>query len=170
MSSLGPVIQNEQQLERRSRLLWGGLIVGFFLVHGCILIVGIVLATCDPTHAVIPNYHQQAMEHDKVLAERQASERLGWKWTVTQDAGGVVVQLSDAQGRPVENSIMSIDLYHHARGNQHRRIKLQPVADQPGRYRGDVKINRTGVWQIDLDVQRGAEHFIDRREKYWSQS
>lgn len=170
MSSLGPVSVNDQQLERRSRLLWCSVIVGFFLVHGCVLIVGIILATSDPTHAVIPNYHQQAMEHDKILAERQTSERLGWKWTIAMEHGGVVVQLSDAGGRPVENANISIDLCHHARGNQHRRVNLLPVANQPGRYRGEVQINRTGVWQIDLDAQRGAEHFIDRREKYWSLS
>jgi nitrogen fixation protein FixH len=170
MSSLGSLSVNDQQAERRSRLLWISVIAGFFLVHGSVLIVGIVLATSDPTHAVVPNYHQQAMEHDKVLAERQASERLGWTWTISLDSGGVMVQLNDVQGRQVEHALINIDLCHHARGNQHRRVQLRAIAGQPGCYRGEVKLERSGVWQIDLDVQRGPDRFIDRREKYWSQS
>lgn len=177
MSSLGAVSKSDQHMERRSRLLWIGLIAGFFLVHGSMMIVGIVLATRDPTHAVIPNYHQQAMEYDKVLADRQASERLGWKWSITLESGhttsstnSFIVQLRDTKGQPVVDAQVAVDLCHHARGNQHRRVRLLPVTGQPGQYRGETRLDRSGVWQIDLDVQRGVEHFIDRQEKFWSLS
>jgi nitrogen fixation protein FixH len=175
MSSLRPVTTTEQQQERRAWLQWGGLIAGFFVVQFSMSIVAIVLATSDPTHAVIPNYHQQAMAHDKVLSARQASERLGWRWTIALETSSsssamnsFTVQLKNQQGQPIEQALVSVDLCHHARGNQRQRVCLTPVENQPGVYRGVGQLSKTGVWQIDMDAQRGEEHFIDREEKFWS--
>lgn len=175
MSTAGAVIDLEQKSERRARRVWGGLIADFFVIQFSMSIVAIVLATSDPTHAVIPNYHQQAMEHDKVLSERQASERLGWKWTVALDTTTATatrncftIHLRNGQGDPVEGAQVTVELWHHARGNQRQRVRLIPVVNQPGHYRGEAHLGRTGVWQIELSVQRGSEHFIDRQEKFWS--
>lgn len=174
MSSTGAVIELEQQSERRARLMWGGLIAGFFVVQFSMSMVAIVLATSDPTHAVIPNYHQQAMEHDKILSERQASERLGWKWKVyletpssSSPVHSFTVEIKNAQDRPVEMAQVSVELWHHARGNQRQQVRLTPVGHQTGLYRGQARLGRTGVWQIDLNVIRDGERFVDRQEKFW---
>lgn len=175
MSSLGSVISTEQQLERRAWFRWCSLIALFFVVQFSMSFVAIVLATSDPTHAVVPNYHQQAMDHDKVLSERQASERLGWKWTIVLESSTsnstmncFTVHLKNSQGQPIEQAEIQVDLYHHARGNQRQTVRLTPVENQPGAYRGFSRLGKTGVWQIDLNVKHGTEHFNDRREKYWS--
>ncbi len=167
--------EEEQQQERRAKWIWGGIIAGFFIVQFSMSIVAIVLATSDPTHAVIPNYHQQAMEHDKVLSERQASERLGWKWAIqlethssTSPTHTFTVQIHDAHDEPVRNAQVSIELWHHARGNQRQRVRLAEETHQPGVYRGTARLGRTGIWQIDLDVLRENQHFMDRKEKFWS--
>jgi nitrogen fixation protein FixH len=176
MSSLGPVTTPDiAKLERRSWYIWTGLIAGFFVVQFSMSIVAIVLATSDPTHSVVPNYHQQAMEHDKVLAARHASEKLGWKWSISVDelqsklaVRGFTVQLKDAQGNAIEGAEVAVELCHHARGNQIQKVRLIQVPQQPGTYHGEAMLDRSGVWQIDLNVHRQAEHFIDRAEKFWS--
>ncbi len=176
MSSLGPVTSAETtKLERRSWFMWTGLIAAFFVVQFSMSAVAIVLATGDPTHAVIPNYHQQALDHDKVLAARQASDKLGWKWNISVDdlqsklaKRGFTIQLKDAQGKAIESAEVAVELCHHARGNQIQKIRLTPVPQQPGMYHGEAILGRPGVWQIDLNVHRQAEHFIDRTEKFWS--
>lgn len=176
MSSLGSVNTPETvKQERRSWLLWSGIIGGFFLVQIALGISAIILATSDPTHAVIPNYHQQAMDHDKVLAARQSSERLGWKWTISLDTPkssfnkrGFTIQLKDGQGKAVESADVSVELCHHARGNNIQKIRLVPILQQPGAYHGEAVMERSGVWQIDLNVHRQNEHFVDRSEKFWS--
>jgi nitrogen fixation protein FixH len=124
---------------------------------------------------VIPNYHQQAMDHDKVLAARQASEKLGWKWSISVDdlqakmtTRGFTIELKDAQGKAIESAEVAVELCHHARGNQIQKVRLFPVPQQPGMYHGEALLDRSGVWQIDVNIHRQAEHFIDRTEKFWS--
>lgn len=176
MSSLGSVTSPDTvKQERRSWLLWTGVIGVFFVVQITLGISAIVLANSDPTHAVIPNYHQQALDHDRVLAARQSSERLGWKWTISIDdpksaiaKRGFTIQLKDGQGKAVESADVAVELCHHARGNNIQKIRLTPIPQQPGAYHGEALLERSGVWQIDLNVHRQNEHFIDRTEKFWS--
>lgn len=174
MPTSGTITPTSQQ-ERRSKYLWLAIILGLFVVQFTMSGVAIVLANSDPTHAVIPNYHQQALEYDKVLNARHISERLGWKWTITLDSlrttsgkRGLILELQDAESKPLEQAEIDLSLCHHARGNQVQKVHLTPMPDQPGKYRGDAVLQRTGVWQIDVNVNRKSDHFIDRKDQYWS--
>lgn len=154
---------------------WGAIIVGFLAVQFLMSGIAIFLATSDPTHAVIPNYHQQSLEYDKVLAARQTSHQLGWTWTITTgdqiDSSGkriLIVHILDAQSKPVTEASISLQLRHHARGNELQKLLLKPDPQSAGVYRGEAVMNRVGIWQIDISADRNQEHFVDRREKYWS--
>lgn len=161
--------------ERVAKWKWGAIIIGFLAVQILMSGIAIFLATSDPTHAVIPNYHQQSLEYDKVLAARQTSHQLGWTWTITPgeklDITGkraLMVQVLDARSKPVTEATISLQLRHHARGNELQKLQLMPDPKSPGVYRGEAVMNRVGLWQIDINADRNEEHFVDRREKYWS--
>ena len=160
--------------ESRARWTWTGVIVGFIMIQFVMSGVAIYLANSDPTHAVVPNYHQQALEYDKVLAEKKASHDLGWTWNIqcdpAQQSGqrNIAVQLKDAHGQPLNDAQVSLQLFHHARGKDRLTVALFPTGKQPGEYQGHAALQRSGLWQVELNVQRNADHFIDRAEKFWS--
>ena len=66
-----------KQLERRARRFWVSVIVGFLSLQVVIGIVSIVLSISDPTLAVIPNYHQAALDWDVTHRARQLADQLG---------------------------------------------------------------------------------------------
>ena len=56
--------EDMQQLERRARRFWVSVIVGFLGLQVLIGVASVVLALNDPSVAVIPNYHQSALDWD----------------------------------------------------------------------------------------------------------
>lgn len=154
---------------------WVGLIVSLLAIQILIGGIAIFLANSDPTHSVVPNYHQKAMEYDKVLSARQVSHQLGWKWTIVPgqqvDSSGkrqLIIQLQDARAQPIPDAAVSIELWHHARGNYRQNIMLTPMPQQPGSYQGKAIVDRSGLWQVDFIADRLTDHFVDRRENQWS--
>ena len=177
MSSPG-ALEPEVSVEERelfAKWKWVGLIVGLLAMQVIVGGMAIFLANSDPAHSVVPNYHQQAMEYDKVLAARQVSHQLGWTWTIvpSQQLNNIgkrqlIVQLKDYKAQPLTEAQVTIQLWHHARGNQRQSITLSPVPQKPGWYQGEALVDRTGLWQVDLSVDRLKDHFVDRRENNWS--
>lgn len=179
MSTPGTV-ESEYSFEHReifARWKWVGLIVGLLAVQILVGGMAIFLANSDPAHSVIPNYYQQALEYDKVLAARQVSHQLGWKWNVVPgesiDLAGkrtLIIQVQDRKSQPVTDALVMAQLWHHARGNQRQSITFDAVPDKPGWYQGVAVVDRNGLWQVDLTVDRLTDHFVDRRETNWSLS
>lgn len=177
MSSPGPITSEVSMEDRElfAKWKWVGLIVGLLAIQILVGGMAIFLANSDPAHSVIPNYHQQAMEYDKVLAARQVSHQLGWTWTIVPgqqlDSKGkrqLMIQLLDNKSHPLGEAQVAIQLCHHARGNHRQHLALSPVPQKPGWYQGEAVVDRAGLWQIELSVDRLQDHFVDRREIYWS--
>ncbi|MFT3882633.1 MAG: FixH family protein [Gemmatales bacterium] len=177
MSSPG-TLESEVSVQDRelfAKWKWVGLIVGLLSIQVIVGGMAIFLANSDPAHSVVPNYHQQALEYDKVLAARQLSHQLGWTWSIVPgqqiDTTGkrqLTLQLQDNRAQPVTEAHVILQLLHHARGNSRQNITLTPVPQKPGWYQGEAVVDRAGLWQVDLSVDRQKEHFVDRREFHWS--
>ena len=146
-----------QQLERRARRFWVSVIVGFLSLQVVIGIVSIVLSLSDPTIAVIPNYHQAALDWDVTHRARQLTDHLGWQvdYNVvpSEHAGhrSLFVTVLDRDGKPVPGLNVSAKLYHHARGSAVDKFKLTQVAD--GNFQADTKLTDKGLWQIELVME-----------------
>lgn len=146
-----------QQLERRARRFWVSVIVGFLGLQVLIGVASIVLALNDPSVAVIPNYHQSALDWDVTHRARQLADQLGWQidYNVVpgEHAGQrtLLVSILDRDGKPIRDLNVSARLYRHARGGNVDKFKLKEVAD--GNYQADTKLTEKGLWQIELAVE-----------------
>ena len=146
-----------KQLERRARRFWVSVIVGFLSLQVVIGIVSIVLSISDPTLAVIPNYHQAALDWDVTHRARQLADQLGWQVDYnivpSEHAGrrSLLVTILDRAGKPLPGLNVSAKLYRHARGSVVDKFKLTTVAD--GNYQGDTKLTDVGLWQIELVIE-----------------
>ena len=156
MQSIKPDPQEFARLERRARRFWVSLIVCFLGVQVIIGFVSVYLAVGDPSVAVIPNYHQSALDWDIKHRAQQLLQQLGWETTVS--AGPVVagervleLRLVGRSGHTVEQQQVTAKVFHHARGEEIFQLKLRE--QEAGVYEGLLPLTRAGLWQVELTIE-----------------
>jgi len=147
--------------------LWPGIVVGILLTHTVCCLVVVYIATSDPTHAVIPDYHEKAVAWDAIRADALASEQLGWACTIETAAGADLLgerslrlSLKDARGEPVSGATVSLEGYHHARANDTVLADLKEGA--PGEYVAMLKMRKPGLWRFDVKAKWGEDVFVQQ--------
>ena len=150
------------QLERRARRFWVSLIVGLLGIQVLIGVGSIYLSIGDPTVAIIPNYHQAALDWDVKQRAQATLHQLGWQLHAavgpleTESLKRMVaVNITDRQGQPIPNLNVDAVCFHHARGGE--LYSLQFTELTPGQYRSATTLTRPGLWQIEfrLEGQQG---------------
>ncbi len=147
---------------RKRAWVWPGIIIGMLGVHtiGCLIVV--YIATSDPSHAVVSDYHKKAMNWDERQAQARASLQLGWSCTIETalkpDMLGqrtVRISLRDADDQPLTEAQVNLSAYHHARANDISNATFEEGA--PGEYVAMVDMRRPGLWGFDVEVVRGED-------------
>ncbi|MEZ6137141.1 MAG: FixH family protein [Pirellulaceae bacterium] len=154
-------------VERRARRFWVTLIVGFLSVQVIIGFGSVYLALGDPSVAIIPNYHQSALDWDIKHRAEENLRRLGWSVDVnvssaTANLRTIDVRVLDRQGQPVSDLLIEAKVFHHARGSTIYKAQLKET--DPGTYWMSTQLTRAGIWQIDLNLvgeQGVASHCIE---------
>ncbi len=160
--------------ERAARRKWTVIICGLLGIQLAMSFIAIMLATGDPRHSVVHNYHKQALHWNEKAAASHASQTLGWKWEASvaehADANGlrtITIVLRDAQDEPINLALVSLQLVHHARSQEVQQIELLPVPEQPGTYCGEALLRHSGIWQLDLRVVKDQQQFIGTTQQNW---
>ena len=92
------------------------------------------------------------------------NDKLGWR--VELELGNKVspfherelaIVLYDASDHPLDGAEVEVTTFPHARGYQ-RETVLLPARGE-GRYAGNVRFRRKGLWEFRVIVQRGPETF-----------
>lgn len=148
--------------ERKAKRFYTGLVLLLFAIQITILGTALTLAIGDPALAVVPDYHQAALNWDAVHAAAGAAKKLGWQvqLDVSDVADGrgrraVNLQLLDDHDQPIPDLRVSGKAYHHADAEQVERFELESVGD--GRYLAMPSMGRAGLWQIELDIKNAME-------------
>ena len=154
--------------ERKAKWFWVSLIV---LLLGMQLTIGgvaLMLATGDASAAIIPNYHEAALNWDQAKRERSAAERLGWEINLqisdVADGNGlraVRLVVVDRFGMPINHLDASLTFYHLANGHDIRERRLEPIAD--GGYRVMAEMQKPGLWQVNLRLKQLEETIVVQR-------
>lgn len=160
---------DQANLERRARRWWVSGIVSLLGLQVFIGIGSVILAVSDPTVAIVPNYHQKALDWDTAQRAAVLTGKLGWHVTplvglVTEGNNQRLVRVSiqDQQGRPVSDLNVSAAVYHHARGSEIHNLKL--VETDAGYYEGTTKLTQPGVWQVFIQIEGMHGIASDNRE------
>lgn len=159
----------QTNLERRARRWWVSGIVSLLGLQVFIGIGSVILAVSDPTVAIVPNYHQKALDWDATQRAANLTRKLGWQVTPVVGlltTGGdnrlVRVSIRDRQGRPVSDLNVSAAVYHHARGSEIHNLHL--VETDAGFYEGATNLTQAGVWQVYLQFEGNQGIASDNRE------
>ena len=159
----------EASLERRARRFWVGMIVGLLGLQIGIGVVSVMLATGDPSAAVLPNYYESAVNGDVTRRARLKTGQLGWtiQYAVLapergQHAREIRVVIADPQHERVSGLNVAGRIYHHARGQQIFHVQFEET--DPGQYVGHVPLVQSGMWQIDLRMEGAMGIAADNRQ------
>ncbi|MCM2375201.1 FixH family protein [Aporhodopirellula aestuarii] len=154
--------ETEVKAERSAKRFYTGLVLLLFAIQCTILGTALKLAVGDPALAVVPDYHQAALNWDATQAANGAAAKMGWDVEIevsdVADGRGMrAMQLlvSDQTGKPVTDLKVLGKAYHHAAANQVERFELNNVGE--GRYMAMPPMGRKGLWQIELQIQNAGE-------------
>jgi hypothetical protein len=153
----GDQLQAEEhaRLERKARRFWVGLVVGFLGLQVAIGMFSLYVAV-GGADAVIPNYHQAALDWDIKQREVQTLARLGWDVSVVatpvrSGKRGLQVLILGAQGQRIEQQRVSGTAFHHAAGRDLHDFLLQET--DAGLYTSSIPLTQAGLWRVDLTIE-----------------
>lgn len=153
-----PTVSGDNQpSEDASRYIWCGVIIGLLCLQlvGCVF--ALIMATTSSSMAVIPDYHQKAMQWDAHKAQQAKTAALGWKESI--DVSGpmdimenrlITIRVEDADGNPVDINQMEATIYHHADAATLHEVSLEQLA--PGTFRGKLRLRKAGLWQVETKI------------------
>ncbi|QDV21784.1 FixH family protein [Aureliella helgolandensis] len=157
--------------ESHARRWWVSFVVGMLTLQVAIGMTALYLSLSDPTIAVVPNYHQSAVNWDITRRALQLTDSLQWQMNIDvvtsregEPTSELQVQVLAADGVPIEGMNVTARVYHHARGNEIHSLALKET--QPGYYAGGLKLAQVGLWQIDLQMESQHGIAAHRSELY----
>ena len=163
-------IQSIQSAEKRAKRFWIALVVFLFIIQSTIMGLVMHLAIGDPSAAVVPDYHNAALNWDQARRMNEAPDRLGWQVTFNAsdvaDGRGmraIELQILDRSGDPIDDLSMNGKLYHHARAGDVVSVHLKSVGQ--GNYLALAPAAQIGLWQLELKID-GANEPVTRSETF----
>lgn len=118
----------------------------------------------DPNGTVVePDYYRKAVDWDRTMARRAASDSLGWRadaafGAAAENARALTVTLSDSTGVAVADAQVMVTLIHNLDAAQQVQVALQP--QDGGGYGARVAAPRSGRWEVRVDARRGDSRFL----------
>ncbi len=158
---------------RRAAIRWGSFVVGLLSLQVLGGIFAIMLATGDESVAVVPNYHQKALNWDQEVEALAASAALGWKCDVSEtgmgqdasghDASGLRITLVDRDGEPVQVVSGELKYYRHVRAGDERSVAIPAgsfaLMELPNCFEAP------GLWQVSIALEGvDGEKFLHSQE------
>jgi len=122
------------------------------------------VANGDPSFAIEENYYQRGVHWDDEMSQREQNRALGWKVDATLmpiEAGRgaeLRIAIHDSAVVLIEGASVVVRALHVARANEPVEVTLSP--DGHGAYEALVPIQRAGIWELRIDVHRGADRYI----------
>ena len=121
-------------------------------------------SSADPNGTVVePDYYRKAVDWDRTMERRAASDLLGWNADAAlspsaENVRALTVTLEDSTGVAVADAQVVVTLIHNMEAAKQVQATLQPQAD--GGYAGAVAAPRSGRWEVRVDARRGDSRFL----------
>ncbi len=161
---------------KKAGAYWPWLVGSLLLLILTINIAVFFAATGDPSHVIVEDYYQKAVDWDQTAAQVQHNQELGWHVRLTfrpvpEDWTGagenapntlVHVALVDSSGLLLKDAAIDLHCFHNARSSQIREARLTVLDDgQAAAFR----LGPPGLWQFRLEATVGSERFTWEEER-----
>lgn len=141
---------------------WPVLIVAALLFTVGANVVMLFASGADPNGTVVePDYYRKAVDWDRTMARRAASDRLAWTSSVTLGAAvdgrrELHLVLRDSSGAAVRDADVTVTLIHNLEASTPLQAALSARDDS---YVGVLAASRHGQWEVRVEARRGAERY-----------
>lgn len=137
---------------------WPGMI--FALLGANALGTGalIYFAHKDGTPAAEIDFYARGAENDQRVADRTASQRLGWKAAAVIEPGMLRVSLADAEGKPVKIDSASAEVIHRSESGRWQRMSLD--VGEPGVATASFDGVHAGSYEVRFEAKCNGERFV----------
>lgn len=135
-------------------ILYPGIVVGLLMMSVGSSFWLLRTAKSDNGAQILDNYYENALEWDRLQAERDRVRSLGWSLDVQLldgDSGRIAVR--DASSNPVEGLEATVLLRRPQLADAVSSSTLQAVAGEPGVYAFDHVPVESGLWDVVLEGQ-----------------
>ncbi len=131
-------------------------------------VVMLFAAKADPNGTVVePDYYRKAVEWDRTMAQRSASDALGWSASATlgsatpaealRELRELRVVLHDSLGAAVSGAQVRAILIHNAEAARRVEVTLREAPN--GEYVATTMAPHAGRWEVRVAVRRDAQRF-----------
>jgi nitrogen fixation protein FixH len=144
---------------------WPWLVSAALLFTVGVNVVMFVAASSDLNGSVVePDYYRKAVEWDRTMARRAASDSLGWRTTARFERGPadsvlLVVAATAADGGPLTGVRFTATLIHNLDAARPVRVALTERAE--GRYVAPAPRSHRGLWEVRLEGRRDAARYVN---------
>ncbi|TPV92897.1 MAG: hypothetical protein B7733_23345 [Myxococcales bacterium FL481] len=142
------------------KIRWpAGIVVGFLVV----ITANVWMITNALRHPSVPaaeDHWNEALQYDRVIADRRSTQQLGWSARVEPcrarpgTACGFEVRLSSANGEPIASAQGTAELERGDTAAADRRLELVEV--EPGLYAADWDPASTGDYGLLLQFSHAS--------------
>jgi nitrogen fixation protein FixH len=142
---------------------WPMIVAGFLFLSIGFNVALLVSAKRDLHFFVEPDYYQRAARWDEEMARAAKSAALGWEIDLAI-SDRLTVDITDPLGHPVSGARVRVEAIHNTRGTG--PLLIECTERRAGSYVADRTLDRSGLWELRISAERGAERFFTsvRRE------
>ncbi|MGD8569507.1 MAG: FixH family protein [Gammaproteobacteria bacterium] len=142
-------------------IAWFGIVATFLVVNG----IFVVFAVTSNPGLVVNNYYEQGREFEKNAMKLMAMHKK-LQWLSKLEIPDAVVlntpdtyrfSAVDSKGVPINDADVQLVAYRPSDANADFTATLHAVA--PGLYQASLTFPLPGVWDLNVKVQRGADHY-----------
>lgn len=146
-------------------LAWIGLVVVFLSVNAAFIVTAVVT---NPG-LVSDDYYEQGRDFEQHAISRLAAQnKLGWETRleipqqIFTNAHGVYrFSAVDARGVPVADADVRLTAYRPSDAGADFNMQLLQLA--PGLYQTELNFSLPGIWDLNISVKRGDDHYQQSR-------
>ena len=126
-----------------------------------------IIAEDDPGFALERDYYEKAVNYDAEIAQRAENARLGFRLSaaITGDHHSQKTQTLVANvagpSAPVTGARVSVQAIRNASASRVFEAELTESASSPGEYRGELPLERGGLWEFRFTVTQGDARYTE---------
>ncbi len=139
------------------------LFVAFFGVVLAANLTMVWIGYASWTGLVTDRAYDEGLQYDRVLDALERQRRLGWQVEIEAALehgldGRLTMRAREADGRPLEGARARVRFVRPTLEGHDFTIELKPRGE--GRYAADFTLPLAGVWDLHLELRRGADRFL----------
>lgn len=140
-------------------IFWPGFIIGLLTLAIGASFTILYFAQSDGGPQVIPDHYERSVHFDDVYQARQNSVRLGWNVDIELHGDRGELTLTERDGTPVDGARGTLTFFRPSQATPVATVELVEHPDSPGRYHFDDVADVPGLWDLDINLERGDEAF-----------